>query len=78
MSASEPLPLWQELIQVTAPPRRILAVTESLRFGGVQYALNPTAKAGGGSGFPFQSGFRTESTSSVVILSTGRRRRGAA
>ena len=50
MAAREPLALRQELIQVAAPPRRVLAAAQPLRLGGVKHALDPTAKAGGGFG----------------------------
>ena len=50
MAAREPLALWQELIQVAAPSRRIFAAAQPLRLGGIKHALDPAAKAGGGFG----------------------------
>jgi hypothetical protein len=53
---------------MAAPPGRVFTVAQSLRLGRIKHALDPTAKAGGVSDLSLQSGFKTKSTSSVVIL----------
>src|SRR5580658_10025456 len=44
MAACKPLPFRQELIQMTAPARRVLSAAQPLRLGGVKDALDPAAK----------------------------------
>ena len=78
VAACEPLALGQELVQMATPARRVLAVAQPLRLGGIKYALDPAAKTGGGFRLLVPKRLEAESTSSVVILSTGRRRSGAA
>ena len=63
MPTREPLALGQELVEMAAPPRRVLAAAQPLRLGGVKNALDPAAQAGSGFGLSFHSGFKTESTS---------------
>jgi hypothetical protein len=50
MPTREPLALGQELVEMAAPPRRVLAAAQPLRLGGVKNALDPAAQAGSGFG----------------------------
>src|ERR1700733_8907182 len=46
--AREPLTLWQELVQVAPPARRVLSAAQSSSLGCVKHALYPAAKPRGG------------------------------
>ena len=78
MAAGELLPFWQELIQVAPPPCRVLATTQPLCLSRVKHALDTPANPRARFRLALQSGFKIERTSSVVTLSTGSRRKGAA
>ena len=63
---------------MSAPSRRIFAIAKALRLGSVQNLLNAPRSREAVSAFFIQIGFRTASTSSVAMVSTGFLRRGAA
>ena len=68
----------QQVIQMAAPAGRVLAFAEALGLGCVQNLLDPSPDPGSGFGLFIQIGFRTASTSSVAMVSTGLARKGAA
>ena len=71
--------LGQELIEMAAPARRVLAAAQPLRLGGVEHALDPPAQARRRlPAWRARAASSTPSTSSVVILLTGRWRSRAA
>ena len=78
MSARLLVALGEELIEVAAPAGGILSGPVSGGAGGVQHLLKPSAKSGSRSAFAVQIGRSTVKTSSVVMVSTGIRRNGAA
>jgi hypothetical protein len=48
MASRQALPLRQEVVEMAAPARRILAAAQPLRLGRIKHALDPAAKAGSG------------------------------
>ena len=78
VAAGELLPLGEKVLEMATPCGGILARTQALGLGGVENALNTTAKAGRGLRLVVQIGLSTARTSSVVIASTGMGRNGAA
>jgi len=45
MASRQALPLRQEVVEMAAPARRILAAAQPLRLGRIKHALDPAAKA---------------------------------
>jgi hypothetical protein len=61
----------QDLIQMIAPPRRILPVTPAARLGIVEHRLDPVAEPGVVTFFVTQIGLSTASIASVSTEAIG-------